>query len=40
MFVFSSFPICSRKPSTPLSSMALKVTPLTPGAPSFLAAIK
>jgi hypothetical protein len=28
-------PNCSRKPSTPCSSMALKVTPSIPGAPSF-----
>src|SRR5450830_873105 len=34
----SSSAICSRKASTPCASMAAKVTPSTPGAPSFFSA--
>src|SRR5215472_4306299 len=36
----SSSRICSRKLSTPLSSMASNVTPSIPGAPSFSCAIR
>ena len=39
VFVTSSFRICCRNLSTPLSSMASNVTPSIPGAPSFFLAI-
>src|SRR5215813_5093792 len=40
VFETSSSCICSRKPSTPPSSMASNVTPSIPGAPSFSLAIR
>ena len=40
VLVTSSSRICSRKLSTPLSSMASNVTPSIPGAPSFFFAIR